>query len=429
MFIQRLLSNFCHCAFVPAAKTAQTQDFPISQSSLESLRKEIRSARNLQPDCEALLTLIQSTIVEARKPNLKCDSIADIHAILSETDAITHIVFLELGQHVSRFRHALRLEYLKYAIGPGTQFNIAKYNLLRSFPGFPGHKQIQHELIRCQIEKSLELDYGLPPNRNTQRFARQNISTVSKARYAQHCLNLFNLSMPISRECAEKMIGLCQTNQLPRQLTPRLQAALQSHAPVHSVIADLLLINTHLHGNHNTHPASRLMEFSTGFVFHPNSTSNIAQLLNHQAPGAFVNVGSLITDKYLMALSTGNTRDFFDNAFAQQDPCFEATIENLIDFEPANTSKQLTAPPIPKWTALADTTQNIEALLEWQEMVNLKNFVDANNLVVMANDYQKIEQLLDCKNFTLFIVRRKTEIFQTLKALIPQGLQHQFRNN
>jgi len=428
--MQRLtsgISSLRNSFFKPSARSEHAQDFPISKTSIESLSRQIKNAKTLQLDLEELLILVKSMIVEVRKTKLKCNSIADINSILSETDSITQVVFKEIGQCVPRFRFALRLEYLKHAIGLGAQFDIDKYNILRNYPGFPGHKQIQHELIRCQIEKNLESDYNLPACRNIQRLAKRNISAINKAHYVQHCLNLLNLSLPISRECTEKMIIWCQENQLPRQLTPRLQAALHNQAPVHSVIADLLLLNQRLHGNHNTHPASRLLELSTGFVFHPNSTSNVNQLLNPKAPGAFHNIATLITENYLIAFSAGNTRHFFENAFVQQDPCFEATVENLLDFQPEKTTNQLTTPPIPQWTTLANAAQNIEAFLEWQEMVTLKNFVDANRLAVMANDFQKIEQLLDCKKFHAFILERKTEIFRALDPLIPCGLQHQLQ--
>ncbi|MCR2746138.1 hypothetical protein [Limnobacter parvus] len=407
--------------------TSNSQTFPISQTGIESLQEQIKSALNLRLKLDDFLILVKSTIIDARKSALQLTSIADINSILDETDVASNLVFSQIGQHIPRFRYALRLEYLKQVLGLGNRFNVDAFKLLQNHSGFPAHKQLQQELVRSQIEAHLELEYGLHPCRSTQRIARHNISSISKAEYVQHCLNLLNLGLPISAETTQKMVALCQSTGLPSQLVHNLQNAHQNMVPVHVVITDLLRANLGVQGNHNTHPASRLLEFSTGFVFHPNSTTNINQLLNPNSPSAFQNIGKLLTDKYIAALASNNTRHFFENAFVQQDPCFEATVENLIEFNPEQIANTLAVPPTPKWTRLASTADNIEALLDWQELATLKSYADSNNIAVKANEHQKIEQLLGCTEFHAFIRSKKTELLGLLASLIPNGTPHQLQ--
>jgi hypothetical protein len=406
---------------------SSTHTFPISQAGVESLQEQIESVSNLRLELDDFLRLVKSTIVDARKGAVQLNSMADINSILDETDTASNLIFSQIGQHIPRFRYALRLEYFKQVLGLGNRFNVDAFKLLQNHSGFPAHKQIKQELVRSQIEAHLELEYGLPPCRSTQRIARHNISSISKAEYVQHCLNLLNLGLPISAEATQKMVALCQSTGLPSQLVYNLQNAHQNMVPVHVVITDLLRANLGVQGNHNTHPASRLLEFSTGFVFHPNSTTNINQLLNPNSPSAFQNIGKLLTDKYVAAFTCNNTRHFFENAFVQQDPCFEATVENLIEFNPEQIANTLAVSPTPKWTPLASTADNIEALLDWQELAALKSYADSNNIAVKADDHQKIEQLLGCTEFHAFIRSKKTELLGLLASLIPNGTPHQLQ--
>lgn len=410
-----------------ADTTQRQQSFPIDTHDIDLLKTQIKNCTKLRLSRDDFLTLVKSTIVETRRDALQLNSITDINSILDETDMVSNLVFAQVGEHIPRFRYALRLEYFRQVIGLGDQFKVEAFKLLQNHTGFPAHKQLQHDLARRQMEANLELEYNLPACRNTQRIARHNISSISKAEYARHCLNLYNLGMPISTDVTEKMVKLCQDTYLPRQWINLFQSAHHNQVPVHVVISDLLRADLNQHGNHNTHPASRLMEFSTGFVFHPNFRSNIHQLLNPQSPSAFQNIGKLLTDKYLATLTCDNTKHFFENAFVQQDPCFEATVENLIEFKPEQPVNQLTVPTTPRWTPLATIKENIEALLDWQEMAILKSYVDSNNISVKVNEHKKIDQLLGCVEFHVYLQSKKAELLSRLGSRIPNGTMHQLQ--
>lgn len=410
-----------------ANTTQRPRSFPIDTHDIDLLKAQIKNCTKLRLSRDDFLALVKSTIVETRRDALQLNSITDINSILDETDMVSNLVFAQIGEHTPRFRYALRLEYFRQVIGLGDQFRVEAFKLLQDHTGFPAHKQLQQDLARRQMEANLELEYNLPPCRNTQRIARHNISSIGKAEYARHCLNLYNLGMPISADVTEKMVKLCQDMHLPRQWINLFQSAHHNQVPVHVVISDLLRADLNRHGNHNTHPASRLMEFSTGFVFHPNSAANVYQLLSPQSPSAFQNIGKLLTDKYLAALACNNAKHFFENAFVQQDPCFEATVENLVEFKPEQPVKMLTAPPTPRWTPLATIEENIEALLDWQEMANLKSYVDSNNIPVKVDEHKKIDQLLGCTEFHMYLHNKKAELLSQISSRIPNSTVHQLQ--
>lgn len=401
-----------------------TQSFPVAQADLELLREQVHSLVEQRLDRSTLLALAKSTAFDMRKNVIRLNSIADIDAILDETDAIANLVFTEIGQHPPRFRHALRQEYFQQLVGSGSNFKLNQFKLLQNHTGFPGRNQIQHEIIRRQIESHIQAEYNLAPCRSTQRISRQTISSVGKGEYAQHCLNLYNLNMPIDLKTTERMITLRREIKMPREWDQYFRQAHANSTPTHVVIEHLLRANLGSLGNHNTHPASRLLEFSTGFVFHPNSAANMQQLLNKHSPAAFQNISKLLSDKFLAAYARNNTQHFIESAFVQQNPCFEATIENLIELKPDQQPNTLTVPNAPKWTPLATTEENIEALLDWQELAILKVYVDSNNIVVKANDHQKIEQILAATEFHTFIRARKTQIGNLLDSIIPSGTPH-----
>lgn len=402
-----------------------TQSFPIARADLELLREQVHSLVDQRLDRSTLLALAKSTAFDIRKDVIRLNSTGDINAILDETDAIANLVFVEIGQHIPRFRHNLRQEYFQKLIGNGHNFKLDQFKLLQNHTGFPGRHQIQHEIIRRQIESHIQAEYNLAPCRNTQRISRQTISSIGKGEYAQHCLNLYNLNMPIDRKTTERMITLRREIQMPREWDRYFRKAHANSTPIHVIIEYLLRANLGSLGNHNTHPASRLLEFSTGFVFHPNSAANMQQLLNNHSPAAFQNISQLLSDKFLSAYACSNTKHFIESAFVQQNPCFEATIENLIEFKPDQQPNALTVPKAPKWTPLATTEENIEALLDWQELATLKAYVDSNNIAVKANDHQKIEQILAATEFHTFIRAKKTQIGDLLESIIPSGTTHQ----
>lgn len=408
-----------------AGETApHIQSFPAKQADLDLLKESIQSLIKQRLDRVTLLALAKSTAFEMRKNVIRLDSIGDVDTILEETDAISDLAFKELGQHIPRFRHALRQEYFQHLIGTGSNFKLDQFRLLQNQTAFPGRNQIQHEIIRRQIESHIQVEYGLPPCRDAQRISRQAISRIGKGEYAQHCLNLYNLNMPIDQKTTNRMIAWCREINLSREWDKYFQNAYTNSVPIHVVIEHMLRSNPGLQGNHNTHPASKLLEFGTGFVFHPKNAANIQQLLNGHSPAAFKNISSLLSDKFLAARACNNVQHFLETAFVQQNPCFEVTIENLLEFNPEQQPNQLTVPEAPKWTPLASTEENIEALLDWQEIAALKAYIDSNNMVVTASDHQKIDRILAAKEFRNFVYARKTQITNLIESIVPIGTPH-----
>ena len=425
--ISRVFSGISNLSIRTGNQPRSLSSFPINHADIETLKLQIQNLTLLRLDRNTLLSVAKSTIFESRKNALRLESMADLNSILEETDIVANLIFSEIGQHIPRLRHSLRLEYFRHLVSPRNTFLPEQFQLLQNHAGFPGHQQIQHELVRCQIEKDIESEYLLPPCRNTQRIARHNISNITQGEYAQHCLNIYKLSMPIDQEATQKMVKLCKDNHLPKEWTKKFENADQDKVPVHVLITDLLRSNIVRGANHNTHPAARLMEFSTGFIFHPNSSSNLNQLLNPHSPSAFQNVGKLLTSKYLDARANRQVKRFLEEAFVRQDPCYEATVENLIEFNPAPPPKGLTIPAQPKWTTLASVEENIEALLDWQEFVTLKNYVDQANIQITPTDHKKIDTLIGSTQFICFLQTNKKQIIQQLTPLIPRGASHKLQ--
>lgn len=99
-----------------------TQSFPVAQADLELLREQVHSLVEQRLDRSTLLALAKSTAFDMRKNVIRLNSIADIDAILDETDAIANLVFTEIGQHPPPLQACFAARILSAACWQRKQF-------------------------------------------------------------------------------------------------------------------------------------------------------------------------------------------------------------------------------------------------------------------------------------------------------------------
>lgn len=76
---------------------------------------------------------------------------------------------------------------------------------------------------------------------------------------------------------------------------------------------------------------------------------------------------------------------------------------------------------------MATIEENIEALLDWQEMAFLKCYVDSNNIPVKVDEHKKIDQLLGCTEFHMYLHNKKAELLSQISSRIPNSTVHKLQ--
>jgi hypothetical protein len=83
----------------------------------------------------------------------------------------------------------------------------------------------------------------------------------------------------------------------------------------------------------NYHPASILMDISTGSVVHTQKNFAVLSSEDPEQPGALLHCSAQFLKKFAEVVAAGAELEFFQTAFVPTEPCFEAKINNILAFE------------------------------------------------------------------------------------------------
>ena len=89
---------------------------------------------------------------------------------------------------------------------------------------------------------------------------------------------------------------------------------------------------------------------------------------------SFESIADTLALKYFEAKQHGKERHFFDNAFVSQDPCFEATVENLLNYNPVFQDSNIYFYRRPDWDPNLTVPENINGMIAWTLREFVKNY-------------------------------------------------------
>lgn len=195
------------------------------------------------------------------------------------------------------------------------------------------------------------------------------------------------------------------------------------------MICDLVLLfsNQQGRGLHNIHPASRLLESCSGFVFHPNRNNNAQDLLNSASPASFDQISRTLALKYFEAAQYNRLDNFFEEAFQRTDPCYEATVENILGFQPVAENVEIFH-LIPQWIDSISAEDNVNGLLAWSERELLKDYALVKNIELKNHSLKQIDDILSSKVFAVFLNENQALIHQHLSGSIKPENEQLFRD-
>ncbi|WP_344763880.1 hypothetical protein [Actimicrobium antarcticum] len=321
--------------------------------------------------------------------------------------------FLEALEHhrgspVRGMRFATRKEAFGLAIASAGNkpFELVQHYL--EIPHFKGKNHLVIEYAREKIEQTVRARYRLPAGAQhpslVRRITAQQLQRISQGDYILHVCGLFNLEKKIHH--AEWTDFTAQLDDASRNtLRGTRQPDQWVGKKYKDAISELIGIFSGQQGRglHNIHPASRLLESCSGFVFHPNRNNQAQDLINSESPLSFEQIGRTLALKYLESVQSNQLDAFFEEAFQRTDPCYEATVENILAFQPTE-NRIVIFHPKPKWIDSASAEDNIDGLLVWAERELLRDYSIKKISTYTHIHSKKLTILFHPRTFRSFLV-------------------------
>ena len=348
-----------------------------------------------------------------------------LSVFVGDSDVFLNAVENHRGSPVRGMRYTARKEAFGIAIANAGNkpFDLVQCHL--SIPHFNGKNHMVIEYAREKIEHAVRARYRLPTGSQhpslVRRFTTQQLQRVTQGDYILHVCGLFNL---------ENKINPAQWSDFLAQLDNASRRTIQMSGPSNQwtgkkykdVICKLVgaFAGQQGRGLHNLHPASRLLESCSGFVFHPNRNNHAQDLLNSASPASFDQISRTLALKYFDAVQSNRLNEFFEEAFQRTDPCYEATVENILGFEPV-AAKVVIFHPKPQWIDNISAEDNINGLLAWSERELLKDYASAKNIELTEHSLKQIDDILSSKDFASFLNANQDVLHQHVLNSIKPG--------
>ena len=230
------------------------------------------------------------------------------------------------GSPVRGVRYAAKQAAFRLAItGAGSK----PFDLIQRYletPYFKGKNFIVIDYARENIERIVRTRYRLPTGSQhpslVRRITSQQMDRVSQGDYILHVCGLFNLENKIdSVKWSDFKATLDDASS--RVLRTASQPSRWIGMKYKEAINDIVGLFSDHQGRrlHNTHPASKLLESCTGFVFHPNRNNQAQDLVNSASPVSFDQISKTLALKYIESIQSNRVENFFEEAFQRTDPC------------------------------------------------------------------------------------------------------------
>lgn len=292
------------------------------------------------------------------------------------------------------------------------------FEMIRAYlssPHFKGKYKMLTDIAKARMEQDVIKHFSIAADDATavvKRLKRPDLATIRKGDYVLHVCKLFNLENAVTER--DWLLLFQKASPEHRRILKSIST--HNFSPVgmvHKNIISLLVHqfpivkNQHDRQQHNTHPASLLLEICTGFVFHPNFENTA--LTDEKSPHSFVNIAQTLSLKYFDAKEKGKLAEFFDGAFIPEDPCYEATAENLLNYHSENNS-ELIFHSKPQWSHALGATENITGLIAWMGREKIREYAHAKKLDVSLLGLQEIQVIESSRAFASFLLTRENAI-------------------
>lgn len=287
---------------------------------------------------------------------------------------------------------------------------------------FPGKGEMLISVARERMERDVRLHYSLPTssgNAPVRRYLTRQLSNVSQGDYVLHVCGLFNLESKIDTESLEKI-----HSKLDAKTAAELTRALKHGEPLIGVkykhAIPYLLSCFPIDGTRrdaqlrNTHPASVMLSVASGFIFHPGQQNTA--LLNSNSPFSFENIGRTMALKYFEAKHHKKLPEFFDTAFIKEEPCYEATVQNIMNFSPNASAAETIFHAKPKWDDVLPTTDNVSGFLIWLEREMVRDFAKESAIDLKNCSLKDINAIEGSRAYAEYLMRNKSEIESRMLA-------------
>lgn len=335
------------------------------------------------------------------------------------------------GSPARGMRYNTRKEAFEVAISNVRNQPFDLVNDYLETPYFKGKNHIVIEYAREKIEEAVRVRYRRPSGSQhpsfVRRFTAKQLGRVTQGDYILHVCGLFILEKKISHgKWSDYLVQLDDASRRTLQETGQFNQ--WTGRKYKDVICELvnLFSNQQGRGLHNIHPASRLLESCSGFVFHPNRNNQAQDLLNSASPASFEQISRTLALKYFEAAQSNRLDHFFEEAFQRTDPCYEATVENILGFQSAAEKVEIFH-PIPQWIDSISAEDNINGLLAWSERELLKDYALAKNIDLQKHSLKQIDDILSSKDFAVFLNENQVLIHQRLSGSIKPDNKLLFR--
>ena len=324
---------------------------------------------------------------------------------------------MSTGIRLGECRYHAKRRLLEHSIAtPGTDlvklvhgYHLASY--------FRGKTKILNEAVRRCMEADLDSEFGIRrahEPRQVRRLSRNDLAACSQPAYVRHVCNLFNLEAPVSLDAWTRMFG--RAGHAHRHAMTRL--GLSGTPPdgmrfkdAVSFLAGALRSDTDCAADkrmRNQHPASVLLEASTGLVYHPHFEN--AALTDIQSGFAFLNIAETLRTKYLAAKQHGDLHRFFKSAFVRQDPCYEAVAENIMNY----ASVAVLFYPKPSWINGVSDEDNLSGLLAWVQRALVPQYASEAGIDLLNCDADALNRIESSRDFCHFLASQTDTMIATL---------------
>ncbi|HEU4622527.1 MAG TPA: hypothetical protein VFS42_09895 [Burkholderiaceae bacterium] len=291
---------------------------------------------------------------------------------------------------------------------------------------FLGKDEIPSRYARARIENAVEQKYGCARPTTTRRIRTNDLPHIDQGNFVLHVCGLFNLEKQADERLMSEFAGKMQRLNPPAHAhIYRLSNAQPGwlKQPVKLIVHDLLDMFSspqHLEARfvHNIHPASVLLEVSTGFVFHPVELGRrpvrVSPLAGRDHPLAFKNISDVLVRKFLNARAHDTLDDFLETAFDRSNPCYEAVTTHLAQYQP-DSSSAVILPACPSWNNTLTPQENVNALIEWEERHAFFEYAAQEGFRPQDKTPRQIDEIICSRPYAEFFAARLENTIDQLK--------------
>lgn len=414
-------------------------------SSRSTQRPDRRPAtlrpRNIQPTAqrsELLRKAMQTSYVPAQGAEIKASDINALTMFLIDEfidcgaskdqvgdslkthfegiDEIFGLVEQRTKTRLGSFKFSAKKAVLQCALDKAHDKPMHVIEAFNNAKSFPDKHDMFIDVARNRMENDVRSYYAMPSTSGktpVRRYLSHQLANLSQGDYVLHVCGLFNLENKIDREALDAIhdkIDHQYSNELSRvqrQGQP-LKGVKFKHAipymlncfPVTNAKQDMKL--------RNTHPASVMLRVASGFVFHPGHQN--ASLLDSNSPFAFENICNTMALKYFDAAHHDKLPEFFNTAFVAQQPCFEATVQNIMNYSSQPSATDTIFHTKPNWDDALSISDNVNGLLVWIEREMVRDFAKEKGIDLTSYSLDDINKIEGSRDFATFLMREKAKI-------------------